>query len=312
MPGRSRSRLSGTLSKNSKPPDLHLLDGSQREVQEDGLLHPAVHHPVLAASLGDAYLAAIERGDGVEDGGLGRGIGQARANRRRRHGRGMRGGRGSGRSQEAPSGSFPSPGLSLKAGPVAVGDEESRPWGMPGLRIEGRAAAVGGAALRRSPARVDGGPHQLHGEGHARGRKSRARPRGGPGAGPRAQPPRGHAGFLVERSREFDKSLMIRFALYPLGGEGLFTSRGNLWKRQRRLMAPLFHPGQDRRLRRGHGRLHGPRARRVAPRRGALAPARDDAHHHEHRRQDPLSVRYLQRGGRDRARAHGRAGVRRR
>jgi cytochrome P450 len=50
--------------------------------------------------------------------------------------------------------------------------------------------------------------------------------------------------LLVERARSFDKSAMIRFGLYPLAGEGLFTSRGDLWKRQRRLMAPLFHPNR--------------------------------------------------------------------
>jgi cytochrome P450 len=50
--------------------------------------------------------------------------------------------------------------------------------------------------------------------------------------------------LLVERSRVFDKSMLLRFALYPLAGEGLFTSRGDLWKRQRRLMAPLFQPSQ--------------------------------------------------------------------
>ncbi len=50
--------------------------------------------------------------------------------------------------------------------------------------------------------------------------------------------------LLVERARSFDKSMMMRFALYPLGGEGLFTSRGELWRRQRRLMAPLFHSAQ--------------------------------------------------------------------
>ncbi len=50
--------------------------------------------------------------------------------------------------------------------------------------------------------------------------------------------------LLVERARVFEKSLIIRFALYPLAGEGLFTSRGDLWKRQRRLMAPLFQPAK--------------------------------------------------------------------
>jgi cytochrome P450 len=46
---------------------------------------------------------------------------------------------------------------------------------------------------------------------------------------------------LVEKARSFEKSPMIRIALYPLAGEGLFTSGGQLWRRQRRLMAPVFH-----------------------------------------------------------------------
>jgi cytochrome P450 len=48
--------------------------------------------------------------------------------------------------------------------------------------------------------------------------------------------------LLVEKARSFDKSAMLRFSLFPLAGEGLFTSNGELWRRQRRLMAPLFHP----------------------------------------------------------------------
>jgi cytochrome P450 len=48
---------------------------------------------------------------------------------------------------------------------------------------------------------------------------------------------------LVERASDFMKSAMLRFVLYPLGGDGLFTSDGDLWKRQRKLMAPLFHQG---------------------------------------------------------------------
>jgi len=51
---------------------------------------------------------------------------------------------------------------------------------------------------------------------------------------------------LVDKARSFEKSSMTRYALYPLAGEGLFTSRGELWRRQRRLMAPMFHPAQLR------------------------------------------------------------------
>ncbi len=47
---------------------------------------------------------------------------------------------------------------------------------------------------------------------------------------------------LVEKGRSFDKSDMLRFSLWNLAGEGLFTSNGELWRRQRRLLAPLFTP----------------------------------------------------------------------
>ncbi len=45
---------------------------------------------------------------------------------------------------------------------------------------------------------------------------------------------------LVEKARCFEKSQMIRIVLQPLVGEGLFTAGGSLWRRQRRLMAPVF------------------------------------------------------------------------
>jgi cytochrome P450 len=50
--------------------------------------------------------------------------------------------------------------------------------------------------------------------------------------------------LLVENARTFEKTEVTRFALYPLAGEGLFTSNGELWRRQRKLMAPLFHSAQ--------------------------------------------------------------------
>jgi len=48
--------------------------------------------------------------------------------------------------------------------------------------------------------------------------------------------------MLVEKGRSFGKSDMLRFSLYPLAGEGLFTANGELWRRQRKVMAPLFTP----------------------------------------------------------------------
>jgi cytochrome P450 len=47
---------------------------------------------------------------------------------------------------------------------------------------------------------------------------------------------------LVSKVRAFAKSPVLRGALHPLAGEGLFTSEGELWKRQRKIMAPLFSP----------------------------------------------------------------------
>lgn len=47
---------------------------------------------------------------------------------------------------------------------------------------------------------------------------------------------------LVTKARSFEKSPIMRAALYPLAADGLFTSEGELWRRQRKLMAPLFHP----------------------------------------------------------------------
>jgi cytochrome P450 len=49
---------------------------------------------------------------------------------------------------------------------------------------------------------------------------------------------------LVERAALLEKAPAIRLVLRDLGGEGLFTSEGDMWKRQRRLMSPLFHATQ--------------------------------------------------------------------
>ncbi len=45
---------------------------------------------------------------------------------------------------------------------------------------------------------------------------------------------------LVSHAKDFQKSPVLRAALHPLAGVGLFTSEGDLWKKQRKLMAPMF------------------------------------------------------------------------
>ena len=45
---------------------------------------------------------------------------------------------------------------------------------------------------------------------------------------------------FVEKARSYRKSAGLRGPLKPLAGEGLFTSDGELWRRQRKLLAPLF------------------------------------------------------------------------
>lgn len=50
--------------------------------------------------------------------------------------------------------------------------------------------------------------------------------------------------MLVEKAKSFIKSPGLRGPLKPLAGEGLFTSDGEHWRRQRKLMAPLFTQAQ--------------------------------------------------------------------
>lgn len=45
---------------------------------------------------------------------------------------------------------------------------------------------------------------------------------------------------LVTKAKSFEKSPVLRIVLEPLAGLGLFTSEGELWRKQRRVMAPLF------------------------------------------------------------------------
>lgn len=47
---------------------------------------------------------------------------------------------------------------------------------------------------------------------------------------------------LVTQAKSFEKSPGLRVLLHDLAGQGLFTSEGELWRRQRKLMAPIFTP----------------------------------------------------------------------
>jgi cytochrome P450 len=49
---------------------------------------------------------------------------------------------------------------------------------------------------------------------------------------------------LVQNAKSFMKSPVLRGALRPLAGEGLFTGDGPQWMRRRKLMAPLFTQGK--------------------------------------------------------------------
>lgn len=47
---------------------------------------------------------------------------------------------------------------------------------------------------------------------------------------------------LVTKAKSFEKSPGIRVLLFKLAGRGLFTSEGALWRRQRKLVSPIFQP----------------------------------------------------------------------
>ena len=56
-----------------------------------------------------------------------------------------------------------------------------------------------------------------------------------------ARPETAHE-VLVSKARSFEKSPGLRVLLHGLAGHGLFTSEGEHWRRQRKLMAPIFTP----------------------------------------------------------------------
>jgi cytochrome P450 len=55
-----------------------------------------------------------------------------------------------------------------------------------------------------------------------------------------AEPELAHA-VLVERADEFHKGAIMKRAFSPFVGNGILTSEGDFWKRQRRLVQPAFH-----------------------------------------------------------------------
>lgn len=50
--------------------------------------------------------------------------------------------------------------------------------------------------------------------------------------------------ILVEQPEKFQKPRLLKYAFGPFGGQGLVTSDGALWKRQRKLIQPAFHHGR--------------------------------------------------------------------
>ncbi|MEZ4869522.1 MAG: cytochrome P450 [Caldilineaceae bacterium] len=47
--------------------------------------------------------------------------------------------------------------------------------------------------------------------------------------------------ILIERAREFHKADLVKKAVGPFAGNGLFTNEGDFWRRQRKLAQPAFH-----------------------------------------------------------------------
>ena len=47
--------------------------------------------------------------------------------------------------------------------------------------------------------------------------------------------------MLVKNAKHFEKSFVIKRALADVSGDNLFTSDGDFWKKQRKLMQPAFH-----------------------------------------------------------------------
>lgn len=66
--------------------------------------------------------------------------------------------------------------------------------------------------------------------------------------------------ILVTRSRLFQKDRFLRTTLRPVLGDGLLSSDGDFWRRQRRLMQPAFHRDRIR----GYGRIMVRHAERLA------------------------------------------------
>jgi len=50
--------------------------------------------------------------------------------------------------------------------------------------------------------------------------------------------------ILVERAKEFHKADLVKQAVGPFAGNGLFTNEGDFWRRQRKLAQPAFHHGR--------------------------------------------------------------------
>ncbi|GLV55702.1 hypothetical protein KDH_25460 [Dictyobacter sp. S3.2.2.5] len=96
---------------------------------------------------------------------------------------------------------------------------------------------------------------------------------------------------LVEHANDFDKGFIIHRAFRPVLGEGLFSSEGELHRRQRKIMAPSFQPRHIVNYARTMVEYSERAQQGLAGWRDSGREPRDDGADHEHRWQCALPDR---------------------